>query len=676
MQQKIQTFLNTCLRRIFNIRWPEKIRNEELWERAGQEPVAKQILRRKWGWIGHTLRKPASSTTRQALTWNPQGKRKRGRPRNSWRRDTEAELLRDIFSLYMGQQLTVVLNGHKVIKEALVKQADVFSDRPEFGLVFLVTDEKGINASGAEWKTVRKAALEILREFGMGKNLLAEKIQEEVTEYIRTIASKDAQPFDMTHLTQISVSNNICSILYGKRFDYDDQVFKEYMKAMDANVAGLAILLQVSFHCRRVCLGESLARMELFLYLAAMIQHFRFLPPEDGQLHLWKESLVYVHPEAFHISSYTKTVNRHFLCILGMKWKPVRKACLEILRDLGMGKNLLAQKIQEEVTEYIRTIASKDGQPFDMTRLTQISVSNNICSMLYGKRFDYDDQAFEDCMKAMDASIAGQASLVAGLFPAVRHIPGDPFKTHDIIRGLRRLLNIFIQPIVARHIQLLDVGPNPPDDFITAYLRRVRQDEADQKVSYITEKGLPMVIFHLFAAGSETTAITLRWAVAYFLHHPDVQEKCHQEIRKVVGVDRRPTMQDRPEMMYLEATTTEVLRIASVAPLSVLHTTSCDVSFAGYTIPKGTTVIPNLDSVLYDSEVWEDPDTFRPEMFIGRRVCLGESLARMELFLYLAAMIQHFRFLPPEDGQLPSLEGILGLAFTPMPFTFRAVPRL
>ena len=70
----------------------QKIRNEDLWERVGQEPVAKQILRRKWGWIGHTLRKPASSTTRQALTWNPQGKRKRGRPRNSWRRDTEAEL--------------------------------------------------------------------------------------------------------------------------------------------------------------------------------------------------------------------------------------------------------------------------------------------------------------------------------------------------------------------------------------------------------------------------------------------------------------------------------------------------------------------------------------------------------------------------------------------------------
>ena len=92
MQRKIQTFFNTCLRRIYKIQWQEKIQNEGLWERVGQEPVAKQILRRKWGWIGHTLRKPASSTTRQALTWNPQGKRKRGWPRNSWRRDTEAEL--------------------------------------------------------------------------------------------------------------------------------------------------------------------------------------------------------------------------------------------------------------------------------------------------------------------------------------------------------------------------------------------------------------------------------------------------------------------------------------------------------------------------------------------------------------------------------------------------------
>ena len=69
-----------------------------------RKPVARQILRRKWGWIGHPLRKPASNTTRQALTWNPQGKRKRGRPRNSWRRDTEAELKQQGTGLSGGDQ--------------------------------------------------------------------------------------------------------------------------------------------------------------------------------------------------------------------------------------------------------------------------------------------------------------------------------------------------------------------------------------------------------------------------------------------------------------------------------------------------------------------------------------------------------------------------------------------
>ena len=92
--KRIQTFINTCLRRILQIRWPDRISNEELWQRTRQQPVEEEVLQRRWRWIGHTLRKPASSTTRQALTWNPQGKRKRGRPRNTWRRDLEADMKR------------------------------------------------------------------------------------------------------------------------------------------------------------------------------------------------------------------------------------------------------------------------------------------------------------------------------------------------------------------------------------------------------------------------------------------------------------------------------------------------------------------------------------------------------------------------------------------------------
>lgn len=90
--KRIQSFINNCLRRILGIHWPDKISNIKLWQRTGQQPVEQDILQRRWRWIGHTLRKSASSTTRQALNWNPQGKRKRGRPRNTWRRDMEADI--------------------------------------------------------------------------------------------------------------------------------------------------------------------------------------------------------------------------------------------------------------------------------------------------------------------------------------------------------------------------------------------------------------------------------------------------------------------------------------------------------------------------------------------------------------------------------------------------------
>ena len=89
---KLQTFVNKCLRRILKISWTDRVTNEDLWKQASQEAIQIQIRRSKWRWIGHTLRKHPDSVTRQALKWNPQGKRKRGRPKNTWRRDVEAEM--------------------------------------------------------------------------------------------------------------------------------------------------------------------------------------------------------------------------------------------------------------------------------------------------------------------------------------------------------------------------------------------------------------------------------------------------------------------------------------------------------------------------------------------------------------------------------------------------------
>jgi hypothetical protein len=79
---KLQVFINKCLRKILRIFWPDQITNKELWKLTKQPGIDLQIRKRKWVWLGHTLRKPSDVIARQALEWNPQGKWGRGRLRN------------------------------------------------------------------------------------------------------------------------------------------------------------------------------------------------------------------------------------------------------------------------------------------------------------------------------------------------------------------------------------------------------------------------------------------------------------------------------------------------------------------------------------------------------------------------------------------------------------------
>jgi hypothetical protein len=90
--RRLQTFINKCLGGIMNIKWTDKITNEELWRITKQKPMEIQIKRRKWNWIGHTLRKEAGAIEKTALDWNPQGYRRRGRPKRTWRSTAEDEI--------------------------------------------------------------------------------------------------------------------------------------------------------------------------------------------------------------------------------------------------------------------------------------------------------------------------------------------------------------------------------------------------------------------------------------------------------------------------------------------------------------------------------------------------------------------------------------------------------
>jgi hypothetical protein len=87
----LQSFINRCLRRYINIRWQEIVSNEKLWTVTNQQQIDVQIKKRKWNWIGHSFRKPTGAIEKTALDWNPQGARRYGRPRITWRKTVEEE---------------------------------------------------------------------------------------------------------------------------------------------------------------------------------------------------------------------------------------------------------------------------------------------------------------------------------------------------------------------------------------------------------------------------------------------------------------------------------------------------------------------------------------------------------------------------------------------------------
>lgn len=170
------------------------------------------------------------------------------------------------------------------------------------------------------------------------------------------------------------------------------------------------------------------------------------------------------------------------------------------------------------------------------------------------------------------------------------------------------------------------------------------------------------------------------------------KEKVQAEIDTVIGRDRPPSLTDKSQMPFTEATIMEVQRMTVVVPLSVPHMASESSVFHGYTIPKGSVVMANLWSVHRDPKVWEKPNDFMPKRFldengqilkkeafipfgIGRRVCMGEQLAKMELFLMFVNLLQSFSFSLADDTFKPSLEGRFGLTLAPYPFDIKITKR-
>ncbi|CAI5639970.1 cytochrome P450 2J2 [Oreochromis niloticus] len=372
----------------------------------------------------------------------------------------------------------------------------------------------------------------------------------------------------------------------------------------------------------------------------------------------------------------------------GYLWKKQRKFANTHLRYFGEGQKSLEKYIEVECNFLCEAFKEEQGRPFNPHYIVTNAVGNIISSVVFGHRFEYTDPSFRKILELDNDAVVLAGSAQTQLYDAfpglMKYLPGP----HQTVLANYREIVAFLNREIEKHQE--EWNPDDPRDFTDAYLSEMEKKKEDPRAGFNIETLLVSTL-DLIEAGTETASTTLRWALVFMMNYPEIQEKVQAEIDRVVGQSRLPTLADRPNLPYTDAVIHETQRVGNIVPLGFPKMASKDSTLGGYFIPKGTAITTILSSVLFDKNEWETPDVFNPEHFLdsegkfrrrdaflpfsaGKRVCIGEPLAKMQLFLFFASLLQRFTF-TPVPGEMPSLEGVMGFTYSPEEFRMLAVTR-
>ncbi|XP_047651419.1 steroid 21-hydroxylase isoform X1 [Phacochoerus africanus] len=400
-------------------------------------------------------------------------------------------------------------------------------------------------------------------------------------------------------------------------------------------------------------------------------------------------------------------------------WKAHKKLTRSALL-LGV-RSSMEPWVEQLTQEFCERMRAQAGAPVTIQKEFSVLTCSIICYLTFGDKEDTLVHALHDCVQDLMKTWEHWSIQILDMVPFLRvrrQSPGPqgpgreggggekgsfPAATRSCSLpqffpspGLRRLKQAIenrdhlVEKQLRRHKESMVAGQWR--DMLDYMLQEAGRQRVEEGQGQLLEGHVHMSVVDLFIGGTETTANTLSWAVVYLLHHPEIQWRLQEELDRELGpraAGSRVPYKDRARLPLLNATIAEVLRLRPVVPLALPHRATRPSSIFGYDIPEGTVVIPNLQGAHLDETVWEQPHEFRPDRFLapgahpsalafgcGARVCLGEPLARLELFVVLVQLLQAFTLLPPE-GALPSLQPHphSGINLKVQPFQVRLQPR-
>lgn len=367
----------------------------------------------------------------------------------------------------------------------------------------------------------------------------------------------------------------------------------------------------------------------------------------------------------------------------GPHWKAHRRISNNALRMFASYRtNPVEEIILDESRRLIDHFCSQRERPFDPKAETALAAGSVIYQILFGRQDNIrEDESYCRMVKNIQDFIDfANAGNPVDIMPWTRFL----FRNR-----LRRFLEINRTSFEVQSTQ----QKLHEETFDSAHIRDVtdalfqasKEITPEERSLGLTSDKVNSVIGDFLGAGSDTVGTTLLWSFLHMATSPHVQARVHSEIDDHIGRSRWPTYEDRKSMPFVEATILEVLRFGTIAPLAIPHATTCDVQLNGYTIPKDTFVLVNLASTCSDPEVWGDPKAFRPDRFlsngsidsskaemvisfgVGRRRCIGEFIAKVELFMFFCSVMQHCSF-HKAPGEVYTYEANFGLTMKPKPF--------